>query len=87
MNVLSTNIPHKELDDRQNSLLIHFSIYTYQEIHSKHGIIPNGPSLCRICEENGDINNDLIERPIYGKKKHFTKIHVLLENSTRCIIN
>ena len=31
-------------------------------------------TICRPCEKNDDINNGLIKRPIYGKKKHFTKI-------------
>ena len=39
----------------------------------KYFIIPNGPTLFKPCEENDDINNGLIKRPVYGKKKHLTK--------------
>ena len=30
--------------------------------------------MCILCEENDDINNALIKRPTYGKKKHMTKL-------------
>ena len=56
-------IPDEELDYVPNSSFIHFGIYTYQGICAKHSIIPNGPSLCRICEENDDIKNGIIKSP------------------------
>ena len=43
-------IPDEELDYGKNASLIHFSVYTHQGIYVTHGIITNGPSLCRICE-------------------------------------
>ena len=46
----------------------------YQGRCATHVIITNGPSVCRSREENYDINNGLIKRPIYCKKKHLTKI-------------
>ena len=67
-------IPDEVLYDGPNSLIIHFSVYTYQGRCSTHGIIPNRPSACILCEENGDINNGLIKRPTYGKKNNLTKI-------------
>ena len=39
------NIPDEELDDGTNYSLIHFSVYTYQGRRTKHGIMPNGPTL------------------------------------------
>ena len=68
------NIPHEELCDGSNSTIIHFSVYTYQYICATHRIIPNGPSVCRLCEENDDINNCLTNRPTYGMKKHINII-------------
>ena len=62
--------PDEELDDVPNAPLVHFSVYTYQGRYAKHGIIPNGPTLCKLCEENYDIINGLIKSPTYGKKKH-----------------
>ena len=44
------NITDEELYDGQNDSLIHFSVYTHQVICVTHGVIKNGPSLCRICE-------------------------------------
>ena len=43
-------IPDEELDDGLNDPLIHFSVYTFQVRCLKHGIIPNVPTLCKICE-------------------------------------
>ena len=37
-------------------------------------MIPNGTTLCKVCEENYDINNGLINMSTYVKKKHRTKI-------------
>ena len=45
---------------------------TYQVRYIKHGIIPNESTLWKICEANDDINNDLIKRPTYRKKKRLT---------------
>ena len=67
------NIPDEELDDGHNDSLKHFSVCTYQGRCETHGIIPNGPSVCRICEENDGIKNGLIKSPTYRKKKHPTK--------------
>ena len=44
------NNPDKELYDGPNASLIYFIVYAYQVRCATHGIIPNGPSLCRICE-------------------------------------
>ena len=44
-------IPVEELNDVPNSPLINFSVYTYQLRCAKNGIIPNGPTLCKLCEE------------------------------------
>ena len=41
------NIPSNELYGGQNASLIHFNVYTYQGVCATHGIITNGPSLCR----------------------------------------
>ena len=68
------NITEEELDDGPNASRINFSLFTYQVRCTTHNIIPNGPSVCRICEENDDINNGIIKRPIYGKKKHLAKM-------------
>ena len=68
------NITDEELDDRPNDSLIHFIVYIYQWRCETHGIIPNGPSVCRISEENDDIKNFLIKRPKYGKNKHLKDI-------------
>ena len=54
--------------------MINFSVYTYQGICAKHGIITNGPTLFKVSKENDDINNNLIKRPTYGNKLHLTKI-------------
>ena len=81
------NITDEELDDGPNAPLIHFIFYIYQEKCEKHVIIPNGTTLCKICEANDDINNVLIKIPTYGKKKHLTKCRVLFLNLTRYIIN
>ena len=45
------NIPNEELDDDPNTSLIHFSVYTYQGRCETHGIIPNGITVCIMCEE------------------------------------
>ena len=62
------NIPDEELYDGTNSSLIYFNVYSYQGICATHGIILNGPSVCRMCEENDDIKNGLINRPTHEKK-------------------
>ena len=67
-------IPDKGLYDGPNDPLIHFSVYTYQGRCAKHGIIPNGPTLCKLCEENDDKQKGLINRPTYGRMKHLTKM-------------
>ena len=67
---LEYNITNEEIDYGPNALLIHFSVYTYQGRCETHVIVPNGPSACKICEENYDVNNGLIKMPTYGKKKH-----------------
>ena len=66
----STSFMMKHYMMDQNAPIIHFSVYTYQGICAKHGIIPNGPTLCKLCEEKYDINNGIIKRSIYGKKKN-----------------
>ena len=66
-------IPDNELDDGPKASLFNFSVYTYQGICETHGINPNGPSLCRICEENNDKSNGVIKRPTYGNKKYLYK--------------
>ena len=43
-------IPDKELYGGTNALLIPFSIYNYQVRCAKHGMIPNEPTLCKLCE-------------------------------------
>ena len=48
-------IPYEELYYVPNNPLLHFSVYTYQRRCAKHGIIPKGTTLCKICEENDDI--------------------------------
>ena len=48
-------IPDEELDDGTNASLIHFYVFTYQGRYIKHGVIPNGLTLCKISEENDDI--------------------------------
>ena len=53
---------------------MHFIVYTYWGICAKHGIIPNGQNLCKICEANDDIKNGIIKRPAYVKNKHLTKM-------------
>ena len=67
-------IHNEELYGEPNGPLICFSVYIHQVRCAKHGIFLNGSTLCKVCEENYDINNDLIKRPEYGKKKHLTKI-------------
>ena len=79
-------IPDEELDCGQNTSLIHFSVYIYQFICAKHGIITNGPTLFKLCESNDDINNGLIKRPTCVKKKDLTKFYVLLVIFTWYII-
>ena len=44
------NISDEELYDGPNSPIIHFRVYTYQVRCATHGIITNGPSVCRSCE-------------------------------------
>ena len=39
----------------------------------KNGIIPNGPTLCKLCEENYDIKNGIMKRLTYRKNKNTTK--------------
>ena len=67
---LEYNIIDEEIYDGPNSLLIHFSVYTYQGRCETHVIVPNGPSAWKIREENYDVKNGLIKIPTYGKKKH-----------------
>ena len=67
-------ITDEKLYDGLNGSLIHFSFYPFQLLCSIHEIISHGPSLCRICEENDDINNGIINMRTYGKKKHLTKM-------------
>ena len=68
------NITNEEQYDVSNSSIIHFSVYIYQGRCATHGIIPNAPSVCRLCEEDDDIKNGLIKRPTYGKDKHLNKM-------------
>ena len=67
-------IPHREIYCKPNCSLIHFSVYTCQGTCATRVIIPNGTSLCRIYEENIGMNNGLIKRPTYGKKKQLRNI-------------
>ena len=67
-------IPDKELDDGLNAPLIYFSVYKYQGICAKHGIITNGPTLCILWEEYVDAKNGKINRPTYIKNKHLKKM-------------
>ena len=67
-------ITYDELYSWPNIPLIHFSVYIYQGIRVKHGIIPNGPTLYKLSEENGDIRNGLIKSPTNGKNKNVTKM-------------
>ena len=53
---------------------MNLSVFTYQGRCALHGIFPNVPRECIICEENDDIKNGLIKRPTYGNKEHITKI-------------
>ena len=66
-----------------NDSLINFSVYTYQGRCATHGIIPNGPNLCIIFEENDYIENSLIKRPKYVKKEHLTKMSWSIGEFTR----
>ena len=68
------NIPNEELFYWLNTSFVHFSVYKFQRKCATHGIFPNGPSVCLICEENDDKTNDLIKRSEYGKEKHLTKM-------------
>ena len=68
------NTPDEELDAGPNYSIIHVSIYNYQGRCATYGVIPNGPSVCILCKENGDINNGLIKKSLFGKKKHLTKM-------------
>ena len=43
-------LPGEELHDGPHYSLIHSSVYNYQVRYATHGIIPNGPILCRIFE-------------------------------------
>ena len=44
------SITDEELDDGPNSTLLHFSVYNYQGRCTKHGTIPNVPTLCNLCK-------------------------------------
>ena len=44
-------------------------------------MIINGPSVFISCEENYNINNDLIKRPKYGKNQHLTKMSCCIGES------
>ena len=46
------------------------SVYNYQGRCATLIIIPNGTSVCIICEESDNIKNGLIKRPKYEKKKY-----------------
>ena len=63
---LKYTITNEKLDYGPYDSLIHFSVYTYQGRCAKHGIIPNILSLCKLFEENYDINND--PRGLYVKR-------------------
>ena len=39
-----------------------------------HGIITNGPILCKICKENYDIKNGLKKRTTNRKNKYCAKM-------------
>ena len=67
-------IPYEELDYIPNAPLINFSVYNYQGICAKHGIIPNGQYSWKISEKYDDIMNGIIKRPTYGKKKYNMKM-------------
>ena len=67
-------ITDEELDDETNDSLIHFIVCTYAWIYSTHYIIPNGPIVCIIWEENDDTKNSLIKRPRNIKKENLTKM-------------
>ena len=62
-------IPDEEIYCGTNYPLICFTIYTYQGSCEKHDMIPNGPSLCKLCEDDYDINNGIVKRPTYRNKK------------------
>ena len=49
-------------------------LFTHIKEYGKNGIIPNEPTLWKICEANDDINNDLIKRPTYRNKKRLTNM-------------
>ena len=40
----------------------------------KNGIIQNGPTSCKLFEENDDTKNGIIKSPKYLKKKHLLKM-------------
>ena len=50
------------------------SVFISIKEYVKKSIIPNGPTVCKIREENYDKNTFVIKRPTYGKKKNYTKI-------------
>ena len=56
-------ITYGELYDGPNDSFVYFSVYTYQGRCTTHGIIPNGPIICRICEENDGMRNGILKRP------------------------
>ena len=63
-------ITDEELYGVPNYQLIYFSVYTYQVRCAKHGIITNGPNLCKLCEEIDDMKNSQNKRKTYRKKRH-----------------
>ena len=63
-------IPDEELDGEPNSPLISFSVYTYQIRCEKNGILPNGPFLCKLREEDYYMQNCIIKSPTYVHNKH-----------------
>ena len=68
------NIPVGEIYYGPNASIIQFSVYNYQGRCETYVVTPNVPSVWILCEENNNINNGLIKRPTYGKKKHLNKM-------------
>ena len=82
------NIPDEKLNNGPNPSSINFNVYIYQVICATHGIVPNVRSVCRICEENDDIKNGILNNPTYGKNKYIKNIYYVLSvNFTWYIIN
>ena len=80
-------IPDEGLYSGPNDPLIHFSFFTYQGRCAKHGIIPNGATLCKIYKEN-DVKIMVYSRCQHVKIKNtLPKWQVKLLNFTWCIIS